>query len=721
MKTLSRSVLLLLAGIACAPFAAAQTQFNIRVLQGHSGFTIADGGTVNLAAEAPRTPVSAAIAITYRGTGTVSFSRAAFTGSVDFEFTGLPEEAPVTIASNQTLTISARYVPRSSGRATGILSLTYTEPGRSAATLTLNFTGTAPEYAFSFIPQGGNATPLVAGGTIAFPLTAVDTTSTAVVVITNRGTAPGIFQSASVSGAAYQLAGVPLAGSSIEAGREVRFNVNFTPKQLGTSTGTLLVDVAGLEATFQLSGSGSGAAFTYEVVQPAPAPLAPDGPIAAPDTPVGEKSSLVIRVRNNGNADGRITAIAAQGAAFQLSDIPFLPLTLAPGAATQFTLTFSPPEAGRATGRLRVGDVSFDLVGTGLSAVLTYAYVVGDASTPVSAGGNVFFTPAALGRSSTVQFRISNTGTLAGAVTSIAIAGSNVFTIADLPAFPAQVAPGEALQVNLVFTPTALGAATATLRVNAVTFNLTASGTNPAPLPEYRLEGPSGTVEPRQQPTIRLTLARPYSLPVHGTLTLTFSSDVFSDDPAVQFATGGRTIAFLIPANSTQAVFPDGSNQVRLQTGTVAGTITLTPSFSTESGVSLTPANPPSLRFSVPQGPPRLLNAVLTAKTTSGFTIQVTGYATSRSITRMNVQFTPRQGETLETTSLALNVESSFLAWYQSSQSQAFGSLFSVTIPFTLTGDVKANNITLADTVQSLSVTATNAQGTSAPLTVELK
>jgi hypothetical protein len=37
-----------------------------------------------------------------------------------------------------------------------------------------------------------------------------------------------------------------------------------------------------------------------------------------------------------------------------------------------------------------------------------------------------------------------------------------------------------------------------------------------------------------------------------------------------------------------------------------------------------------------------------------------------------------------------LNVESSFLAWYQTLASQQFGSLFTVTIPFTLAGDVVA-------------------------------
>lgn len=697
---------------------SAQT-FGIRVLQGSSGTTVENNGTVVLAAEAPRAPVAATIAITNRGTNNVSFTRPTQTGSLDFEFSGLPDDTAVNLAAGQTLTFPVRYTPRSSARAEGRLVLSYTELNRPG-TLTLNFVGTAPEYVFSFVPQGGNATPLVSGATIAFPLTAIDATSNATVVINNRGTAPGAFNSATVSGANFQLAGVPLT-AAIDPGRDVRFTVQFTPRQLDPATGVLSVSLAGADAEFNLTGTGSGAVFTHELVQPTAGPLAPDTQITAPDTPVGEKSTVTVRVRNTGNADGRITAIAVQGAAFSLSDVPFLPLLLAPGSSAIFTVNFSPTESGRTTGRLRVGDASFELVGSGLGAVLSYSYMTGDTSTTVNPSGNVVFTPVALGRSSSVQFRVQNTGTLATTVNAISIAGSDVFTIDNLPSFPAQLAPGATLPVTVTFTPKALGAATATLRVNALTFALTGSGTNPAALPTYRIEGPTGAQEPRTQPTVRIVLASPYTLPITGTFALTFSSEVFADDPAVQFASGGRNLTFTIPANTTTAVFPDGSTQARMQTGTVAGTITLTPSFATDTGVSLTPQNPPTLRFSVAQSAPRILNAVLSAKTTTGFTIQVTGYSTSRSVQRMNLTFSARSGETVETTSLQLNVESNFIAWYQSAASQPFGSLFTITVPLTLSGDVKGKDLLLIDTVTSVAVTLTNAQGTSNSATVEVK
>jgi hypothetical protein len=707
---------------ALAPFAAAQTPspFIIRVVQGDTGSTIESGGTVAVAAEVPRTSVTANVNITNRSTSVVTFNRAVYTGSTDFTVVGLSNDNPSVIPAGQTLSFGVRYTPSSSARTTGTLQLAYTE-GRTPGTLTINFVGTSPEYASSFTPRDGNATPLVPGGTVTFPLTPVDAASSSTVVITNRGTAPGMFKAASVSGPPFSLAGLPLPDAVIPAGGELRFQVNFEPKTLEQSTGTLVVELAGVRSQYSLAGNASAPQFQSEIVQPNPRPLPAGAQIVVPETPVGERSSMVLRVRNNGNADGVISAIAVQGEAFQLADVPFLPLTLTPGASAAFRLNFNPTEAGRLTGRLRVGDNSYELVGTALGVALTYSFLVGDTTTNVSNNGNVVFTPTAVGRSSDLEFRIANTGTQAATINSIAIAGPNVFTLVDVPSFPAQLAPGATLPVRVRFAPTALGTAAAMLRVDNSTFTLTGSGTNPAPLPEYRIEGPTGTQDARQQPSVRLTLASAYSLPLTGTLTLSFSSEVFADDPAVQFAAGGRTVSFSIPAGQTEAVFPDGTNQVRMQTGTVAGTLTLTPNFVTEGGVSLTPQNPPTLRFSVAQGAPRVLNVVIGSKTANGFTILVTGYATSRSVQRVNVTFTARSGEQLENSSLQLNVESSFLSWFQSSASVPFGSLFSISIPVTLNGEVVGENLALSDTITSVAVTLTNALGTSNSVSADVR
>jgi len=68
-------------------------------------------------------------------------------------------------------------------------------------------------------------------------------------------------------------------------------------------------------------------------------------------------------------------------------------------------------------------------------------------------------------------------------------------------------------------------------------------------------------------------------------------------------------------------------------------------------------------------------------------------------------------------------VDASFTAWYQGAASQAFGSQFTATLPFTLAGDItNTTSITnVIDTIQAVSVTLTNRQGVSTAQSVNLR
>ncbi len=242
----------------------------------------------------------------------------------------------------------------------------------------------------------------------------------------------------------------------------------------------------------------------------------------------------------------------------------------------------------------------------------------------------------------------------------------------------------------------------------------------PPPLPDIKFEGATGTQDALQQPAVGLTIASAYPLALTGSLTLAFNSDVFSNDPAVQFATGGRTVAFTIPANSTRAIFANNQNQIRVQSGSLAGSITLTPSINTTEGsINLTPTTPPTLTLNVAPAAPRILGVALGSKTTTTITLLISGYATNRSVTTMRLQFTPVSGENVGTTDVTVPVEASFLGYYQGLASAPFGSLFTVSVPLTLAGDIK-NVTSVTDTVQSVAVTLTNRVGTSnsVPLTL---
>jgi hypothetical protein len=223
--------------------------------------------------------------------------------------------------------------------------------------------------------------------------------------------------------------------------------------------------------------------------------------------------------------------------------------------------------------------------------------------------------------------------------------------------------------------------------------------------------GASGTVEPGVQPAAGVTIAQAYPLDITGRLALSFTSDAFSDDPAIQFSTGGRTINFTIPAGSTTAVFRD-QTEVQFQTGTVAGTITLGATFTT-GAVDLTPIPAPVKTLTVPAAAPRLRGVQIGSRSATSFEVVVTGFSTLRSVTDLALQFTAAAGGNLQTTSLSVNVDVPFSTWYRGGGSVQFGSQFTAVIVIQVNGDINA--------VQSVTVTASNARGASAPVSVNLR
>ncbi len=716
---------LTLASVAAAQVGPAAFPFSIRVQQGTTVSSATDGALITMAADAVGIANTAVVSITYTGTTTnptTAMNAIDLTGSTDFSISGL-SELPVNLLPKQSFALNIVYKPTSSAKNAGKIVFTYVEAGKIAA-FTLNLAGTAPEFAYSYIPQGGNAALLGPGGKIVFPVTGIDEVSAATFVLTNRGSGPGNVAAVKVAGDGFGLAGLPLPNTAVEAGKELRFTVNFTAAQIDVVSGALTLDLPLGRVAFGLEGSGSGPILVYETGREAnPKPLEPGQLISFPAADVGDKSTVRIRVLNQGNADARITNISVTGASFTLTDAPFVPYILTPDSSVTLTVTFTPTQTGKVTGRLRIGSESFELTGSGLASVMAYEYTVGSTTTTVSNNGSVIFTPVAVGKSATAKFVVSNTGNSPASVSSINIAASGtstVWSLSGLPALPASVPAGKAISFTITFAPSTTGTATAALKVDTQSFTLSGSGNPPPALPDYRFDGASGPQEALQQPAVGLLLSSPYPLALTGTLALTFNSDVAVTDPAVQFAIGGKSVNFTIPANSTRAVFSNGAQQIKLQTGSVAGTISLTPSFVSDGGIVLTPTNPPALNLTIAPSAPKLLSVQVTSKTNTGFSLLVTGYATGRSVSQIDVQFTPTSGENVQTSKLTLNTEANFLAWYANATSQPFGSLFTATLPFTLSGDV-TEVTSLVDTVRSVTVTLSNKQGASQAMSVNLK
>lgn len=223
---------------------------------------------------------------------------------------------------------------------------------------------------------------------------------------------------------------------------------------------------------------------------------------------------------------------------------------------------------------------------------------------------------------------------------------------------------------------------------------------------------------PRQQALATLSIAQPLPYPFSGSLTLGFTPNAVAaaNDPAIQFATGGRSVPFTFDANSTQARIGGASSPgpIAFQTGTVAGTLALTAS-STAGSISTTR---PPLTIVLPRQAPVL---VAVEADTQGGALQavVTLYSNPREVLSVTLTFNTTPAVRLSCSvpatcsssgnSLTLDVRPQFGAWYATDST--YGSLTTLRLPLAVEGGTLRG---------SISVTIRNSVGASSPMSVTL-
>ncbi len=250
-------------------------------------------------------------------------------------------------------------------------------------------------------------------------------------------------------------------------------------------------------------------------------------------------------------------------------------------------------------------------------------------------------------------------------------------------------------------------------------------------LPAVSFTHVGGTVAAADQVALGLDLAEPYGSDLAGVVLLRFETRVFSNDPAIQWSTGGREAIFRIPAGQTAAVFAGGTTNA-FQTGTVAGGITasarlfldtqeLEDAFLLGGGiqaaaqiaVDVSPAELPEVRFDVLEAAPVLQRAVLGSTGQGRFSVQVTGYSTVRAVSSLSFEFAGVGSANLTNPSVSVDATESFYTYYGGNQSSSFGSQFTVTVDFTLDSGVYED-------IRSVSVTASNSLGESNAVSLTL-
>ena len=343
-----------------------------------------------------------------------------------------------------------------------------------------------------------------------------------------------------------------------------------------------------------------------------------------------------------------------------------------PKAAGKFSVTVSVQDSTVSTGERR----------TTLSlTILPAALVVNTATAPPGTVGSAYSLTIQVS-GGTAPYTFSATGLPEG----LTISGGGV--IGGTP-----TAPGTSTVVVTVKD----AAGITTTKTLTITLGLPST-------PPLTYAGVPDTANPLQQPRLTVSLGSTFPVDVVVALTMTFKPDSGADDPAIQFSSGGRTAKITVPAGATT-----GATDIGVQTGTVAGLITITAQMQA-AGQDVTPSPAPVRTIRIAPGAPVIVTGSVTAvRNATGFAVTLSGFVTDREITQAIFTFTPAAGSNLQTTTLTVNVDALFAAYFGSAGAAATGSQFTFTQPFTVTGS--------AQSIASVTVTLVNKIGQSAAVT----
>lgn len=430
----------------------------------------------------------------------------------------------------------------------------------------------------------GQAAFQVSPTTVNFGKVGVGKQTTQTVAVSNTGTTTVSITQATISNPQFSLTGVTLP-MSMATGQSGNFTVAVTPSATGTLSGTLTVQGNGGAAPAVVNLSATAVAAAPQISLSSTS-------IQFGTVGIGSTGNMNLSISNTGSADLTISLVTLTGAEFSVSGIT-TPKTIVAGQSTMVGLSFQPKVGGAAAATLSVTSndpanptTTVALAGTGSTA--TFGQLQAN---PTS----MSFGTVNAGSSGTQQITLSNTGTAAVQISSIAASGAG-FSVNGITT-PFTLNAAAAATLNVVFAPTAAGSVSgsATVTSNATNSSLSISLTG---------TGAAGTVTLSANPpslafgnvNAGVASSKSVTLTNGGTANVTISQVTVSAKDVT--ASGVTTPVTLTPGQSqtmTVAFKPTAAE-------TVSGNITVTNTQGTnavvavsgtglQAGISLTPSS----------------------------------------------------------------------------------------------------------------------------------
>ena len=202
---------------------------------------------------------STPVAVTFQNGTTSKITINSITTSGNFAQTSNCPLSPNVLAAGARCTIQVTFTPTVVGSLTGSLAINDTSGTQTAS---LKGTGVLPVT--------------LSSSSLSFAGQVVNTTSTAkTVTLKNLQTVPLTITSTSITGDFAQTNNCPLAPLTLAAGGSCTFSITFTPRALGTRTGSLSISDSAPTSpqSVSLSGNGNLSGLSAIAVTPASASI----------------------------------------------------------------------------------------------------------------------------------------------------------------------------------------------------------------------------------------------------------------------------------------------------------------------------------------------------------------------------------------------------------------------------------------------------------------
>jgi outer membrane protein OmpA-like peptidoglycan-associated protein len=376
----------------------------------------------------PQGQSSPASVVTATNNGNISLiiSSVSLSNTADFRFNG---STSVTVPAGGSTTWDVFCTPSTTGTRTGNFTITSDDPSSPTVNVALSCEGIS--------------SPISLNPAATFPDTYINDTSAITIRVRNDSSVSVTVNSITPSLSVFRVTS-PTTSFTLP-GRNSFYDITleFTPVANQLYSGTLTFDTSQGIYNFPISGRGVEAILDVN-------PLSHDFGVVEV---LSSSAPRTFTVRNTGTASFTVSGVSVSNTAdFTLVPPSGLPVTLAPGASTTFSVTAHPQ-----TGGVRTGVITVQTNIRGSTTATFNVQVTGAVADIMLSQNSIDFGAVDLQDPNLLRTRtltVTNTGTLLLAITSIAVTGEPAYSLALGQNTSATILPGNTFDITVQYAPT---------------------------------------------------------------------------------------------------------------------------------------------------------------------------------------------------------------------------------------------------------------------------